>query len=393
MRPPTGQKREHPGHADTHPRRRRGRPSTTGTRTQQGPLAGKQSEEKKREGAGPTGQRPEQATVTTCVPQHERTQSHTHRPPPPPQLAKGPHREGREPTPTTPATAKKKRGGGQHPQQPPTAAGNITRERQGRTTTEVKEVPPHQTGPAAGTGEGPPAPQKTATDPSQGNASRQAGVRGNPTRTTRLQPDQERRGTKETGTHPHHPRTQPRRGRLRTNPYLGTNCNPQPRKAGRKRRPYLHTHHQPRSGHPNTRAPNPNQNRRKTCATHTHPHKSQPAARNERRQATTQTRAPTEPKNPNQEKPGEDQPLTQARAPHNSRKPSVHSSDTKAARAMQVTRPNEVRRPGVRLHFQACAALGLERSMQQPSTSGPKYQERAAGMPWERDMPGSPMNP
>ena len=27
---------------------------------------------------------------------------------------------------------------------------------------------------------------------------------------------------------------------------------------------------------------------------------------------------------------------------------------------MQVTRPNEIRRPGVRLHPKACAALGLE---------------------------------
>ena len=35
---------------------------------------------------------------------------------------------------------------------------------------------------------------------------------------------------------------------------------------------------------------------------------------------------------------------TQTQAPHNSRKPSVHSPGTEAARAMQVTRPNEVRR-------------------------------------------------
>ena len=27
---------------------------------------------------------------------------------------------------------------------------------------------------------------------------------------------------------------------------------------------------------------------------------------------------------------------------------------------MQLTRPNEIRRPGVRLHPEACAALGLE---------------------------------
>ena len=51
---------------------------------------------------------------------------------------------------------------------------------------------------------------------------------------------------------------------------------------------------------------------------------------------------------------------TQTQAPHNSRKPSVHSPGTEAARAMQVTRPSEMRRPGVRLHPKGCAALGLE---------------------------------
>ena len=51
---------------------------------------------------------------------------------------------------------------------------------------------------------------------------------------------------------------------------------------------------------------------------------------------------------------------TQTQAPHNTRKPSVHSPGTEAARAMQLTRPNKIRRPGVRLHPQACAALGLE---------------------------------
>ena len=34
---------------------------------------------------------------------------------------------------------------------------------------------------------------------------------------------------------------------------------------------------------------------------------------------------------PNQEKPGQDEPETHARAPHNSRKPSVHSPDSEAA--------------------------------------------------------------
>ena len=51
---------------------------------------------------------------------------------------------------------------------------------------------------------------------------------------------------------------------------------------------------------------------------------------------------------------------TRTQAPHISRKPSVHSPGTEAARAMQLTRQNEIRRPGVRLHPKACAALGLE---------------------------------
>ena len=61
---------------------------------------------------------------------------------------------------------------------------------------------------------------------------------------------------------------------------------------------------------------------------------------------------------------------TQAQTPHNSRKPSVHSPGTEAARAMQVTRPNDIRRPGVRLHPKACAALGLEAERATPKRLG-----------------------
>ena len=61
---------------------------------------------------------------------------------------------------------------------------------------------------------------------------------------------------------------------------------------------------------------------------------------------------------------------TQTQAPHNSRKSSVHSPGTEAARSMQVTRPNEIRRPGVRLHPKACAALGLEAERATPKHLG-----------------------
>ena len=59
---------------------------------------------------------------------------------------------------------------------------------------------------------------------------------------------------------------------------------------------------------------------------------------------------------------------------------------------MQVTRPNEIRRPGVSLHPKACAALGLEAERATPKHLGPQYQEHSC-MPWERDTPGSPVNP
>ena len=61
---------------------------------------------------------------------------------------------------------------------------------------------------------------------------------------------------------------------------------------------------------------------------------------------------------------------TQKQPQHNSRKPSVHSPGTEAAPAMQVTRPNEIRRPGVRLHPKACAALGLEAERATPKHLG-----------------------
>ena len=60
------------------------------------------------------------------------------------------------------------------------------------------------------------------------------------------------------------------------------------------------------------------------------------------------------------------QPQTQA----NGRKPSAHSPGTEAARAMQVTRPNEIRSPGVRLHPKASAALGLEAERATPKRLG-----------------------
>ena len=61
---------------------------------------------------------------------------------------------------------------------------------------------------------------------------------------------------------------------------------------------------------------------------------------------------------------------TQTKTPHNSRKPGVHSPGSEAARAMQVTWPNEIQSPGGRLHPKACAALGLEAERATPKRLG-----------------------
>ena len=88
-------------------------------------------------------------------------------------------------------------------------------------------------------------------------------------------------------------------------------------------------------------------------------------------QALPHTPYPSTPtQDPSQEWQGYRQTQTQTQAPHNSRKPGVHSLGTEAARAMQVTRPNEIRRSGVRLHPKACAALGLEAERATPKHLG-----------------------
>ena len=75
-------------------------------------------------------------------------------------------------------------------------------------------------------------------------------------------------------------------------------------------------------------------------------------------------------RNANPEKPGEDGPQKQARAPHDSRKPSVQSPDTEAARAMQVTRSNLTPSSGVRLHPKASGALGPKAERATPKHLG-----------------------
>ena len=84
---------------------------------------------------------------------------------------------------------------------------------------------------------------------------------------------------------------------------------------------------------------------------------------------------------------------TQTQTPHNSRKPLVHSLGTEAARAMQLTRPNEIQRPGVRLYPKACAALGLEAERATPKHLGtlvPRTCMRALGTGYARKY-GEPL--
>ena len=57
---------------------------------------------------------------------------------------------------------------------------------------------------------------------------------------------------------------------------------------------------------------------------------------------------------------------TQTHTPHKNRKPGVHSPGTKGVRDMQVTRRNEIRSLGVRLHPKTSAALGLEAERARP---------------------------
>ena len=84
---------------------------------------------------------------------------------------------------------------------------------------------------------------------------------------------------------------------------------------------------------------------------------------------------------------------TKTQTPHNNRKPSVHSPGTEAARAMQVTRPNKIRRLGVRLHPKASAALGLEAERATPKRLGtpvPRTCMRALGTGYARNS-GEPL--
>ena len=60
---------------------------------------------------------------------------------------------------------------------------------------------------------------------------------------------------------------------------------------------------------------------------------------------------------------------------------------------MQVTRPNKIRRPGVRLHPKACAALGLEAECATPKhlriqvPGGRRWHALGKGYAWNSGEP------
>ena len=181
------------------------------------------------------------------------------------------------------------------------------------------------------------------------------------THTHTARPGQEWLGASTARTRAHTcPNTPARRGGRQPKPepkHTHPRRTPEPGVAGCKRSAHT-SRHKPR---------HPSQEWRGAAGTRTQPHTPTPhtPARSGRVQAERthkRTHTPTSQpgvagrsRNPN---PTTTQTQTQAR--RNSRKPSVHSPGTEAARAMQVTRPNEIRRPGVTLHPKACAAWGLE---------------------------------
>ena len=84
---------------------------------------------------------------------------------------------------------------------------------------------------------------------------------------------------------------------------------------------------------------------------------------------------------------------TQAQTPDHSRKPSVHSPGTEAARAMEVTWPNEIQSPGVRLPPKACTDLELETERATPKRLGtpvPRTCMHASGTGYARKS-GEPL--
>ena len=165
--------------------------------------------------------------------------------------------------------------------------------------------------------------------------------------------------TRPNNTSPRRGGVQPQPGPQQTHPHR----TPEPGTAGSRRSAHTATHiPQPKPGQEGCRPkPKPNSKHR------------EPQRGKEGRKHKPYPNTPTQ--DPSQGWRGYENPnpsinRTQAQTPRNSRKPSVHSPGTQAARAMQQTRPNQIRRPGVMLHPKACIALGLEAERATPKRLG-----------------------
>ena len=201
-----------------------------------------------------------------------------------------------------------------------------------------------------------------------------AGHNQNPSPSTHIhaaRPSQEGRGTSGARTKAHtHPNTPARSSGAQPIPepkHTHPGRTPQPGVAGCKQSAHT-SRHKPR---------HPSQEWRGAAGTRTQPHTPTPhtPARSHRVQADrthkrTHIRTPQPGVAGRSRNPNRTTTQTKTQAPRNSRKPSVHSPGTEAARAMQVTRPNEIRRARVRLHPKACAALGLEAERATPKHLG-----------------------
>ena len=261
--------------------------------------------------------------------QAERPHQHTHTPTPQPRVAG----RRRNPSPNTHTY-------GAHPSQEWRGASRAPTLAHTHRNTQARS------------GGAQPKPEPKQTQPRRAPRPGVAGCKRSAHTSTHTaqHPSQEWRGAAEirAQTHTPTPRTPARSGGVQAERAHKQTPTPtaQPGVAGRSGNPSPTAHTQPHTAARSGRVPaeRPHQN--------THTPKPPPGVAG---------RSP----NPN---PTRNQTQTQTQA--NSRKPSVHSPGTEAARAMQVTRPKEIRSPGVRLHPKACTGLGLEAERATPKHLG-----------------------
>ena len=217
-----------------------------------------------------------------------------------------------------------------------------------------------------------------------------AGRRQNPspsTHTHTAHPNQEWRGTSGSHTKAHtHPNIPARSGGVQREPepkHTHPHRTPRPGVAGYKQSAHTSTH---TPQHPSQERRGDTENRAQTDipTPHTQARSGGVQAERAHKHTHTPTSQPGVAERSRNTSPGTTQ--TQTQAPHNRRKPSVHSP------AMQVTQPNKIRSPWVRLHPKACVAFGLEAERATPRHLGTLVPRRCMHA-WERDTPGSPVNP